>query len=490
MKNRFLMLLILTFCILSNIYAAEDDISLVVNKKQVECSVPPVIVNNRTLVPARALFESLGAECIWDPETREVEIKMDETLILLTINSLNAYVNDEIKFLDVSPIIINSRTMLPVRFIAEELGFTVEWIPGSRTVDVISPDYVEFIKEISTSETKKSLSIDINLGSPLSDYKIYPLDSPKRLVLELSGFNLMTPSPIEIGKNNIQQIRMANHEGFFKIVIDLDMYLPYKFNISDNRKKVSVVITYAGDAQTPTPSATPSAKPTASPTATPSVSATPSAKPTVSPTPAPTPLPGKYFSENPLVVIDAGHGGNDGGTAFKDSEGNIILKEKDINLDIANKVVATLEEMGIRVETTRSTDVFQPLKGRSEFANEIGADLFVSIHVNYFDNPASSGSLTLYSKAKDEKYADKMSSKDVAQIIQDRLFEAIGTRDAGIRSEDDLSVLRNTTMPAVLIETGFISNEYDRSVLSDPAKRTEAAYAIAEGIKEVLDSER
>ncbi len=491
MKYRFFAFLMIFLLTVSNIYGAENDIKLYVNDKRIKCDVAPVIVNDRTLVPARALFESLGAECTWEAETREVEISMEETTILLTINSLVAYVNEEETMLDVSPIIINSRTMLPVRFISETLGYDVKWIAEDRTVDVKSADYARFIKEFSTSSKGDEFTLKIDLGSEISDYKIYPLESPKRLVLELEDFNYMTPEAIEVGKRNIQQIRMANHPGLFKIVFDLSMFSPYKVNVSKDKKSIDVVLTYAGDDSidaSPTPSVKPSATPSTKPSSEPSSkpSATPSVKPSATPSPAPTPVPGKYFSENPLVVIDAGHGGTDGGTHYADKDGNIIIKEKDINLDIANKTVAFLEKAGVKVESTRTTDVALPLKGRSEFANSLNAELFVSIHVNSFTTPDANGSLTLYSSKKDEIYSDKIPSKTVAEEIQKRLYKAFGTKDSGTRSEDDLSVLRNTTMPAVLIETAFLSNSFDREILSDDDKRTAAAKAIAEAIIEIL----
>ena len=76
--------------------------------------------------------------------------------------------------------------------------------------------------------------------------------------------------------------------------------------------------------------------------------------------------------------------------------------------------------------------------------------------------------------------------KEIAGIIQNKLYQAFGTSNAGIRSEDELYVLRHSTMPAVLIETGFISNDFDRSVLTDSAKLKQGAAAVADAIEEII----
>lgn len=97
---------------------------------------PPTIINSRTLVPVRFIAEGFGAEVSWNPATREVTLVDGTTEIRLTIDSYVAYVNGERRVLDVAPTIINSRTMLPVRFISENLGATVGWDDATRKVTV------------------------------------------------------------------------------------------------------------------------------------------------------------------------------------------------------------------------------------------------------------------------------------------------------------------------------------------------------------------
>lgn len=87
----------------------------------------PLIINSRTLIPIRAVAEAMGSDVSWDSESREVKLLNDEKEVVLTINSTNALLSGNTIKLDVAPIIINGRTMFPVRFIAESFGYTVNW---------------------------------------------------------------------------------------------------------------------------------------------------------------------------------------------------------------------------------------------------------------------------------------------------------------------------------------------------------------------------
>jgi len=110
-----------------------------VNGKTVSLDAPPVIVNSRTLVPLRAIAEALGADVNWNPDTRQVTVKIDDKTILLTIGNPKASVNGQTVYIDpqnpqVVPIISNSRTMVPLRFIGRNYGATVEWNPVFKSI--------------------------------------------------------------------------------------------------------------------------------------------------------------------------------------------------------------------------------------------------------------------------------------------------------------------------------------------------------------------
>jgi len=112
------------------------EISVKVDGGKVYFDQLPQIVNDRTLVPLRAIFEALGAEVNWDSQTRTVTATKGETQISLAIDSNQLYVNGEVKTIDVPATIINDRTMVPVRAISESLSCNVEWKPDTRTVEI------------------------------------------------------------------------------------------------------------------------------------------------------------------------------------------------------------------------------------------------------------------------------------------------------------------------------------------------------------------
>ena len=113
-------------------------ISVRLNGNKVYFDQLPVIENDRTLVPLRAIFEALDAEVLWDAETRTVSSTKGDISVSLTIDDVNATVNGTIEVLDAPAKIINDRTMVPVRFIAQSFGAAVDWDPNTRTVIVAS----------------------------------------------------------------------------------------------------------------------------------------------------------------------------------------------------------------------------------------------------------------------------------------------------------------------------------------------------------------
>lgn len=180
----------------------------------------------------------------------------------------------------------------------------------------------------------------------------------------------------------------------------------------------------------------------------------------------------EVFAETgPLVVLDAGHGGTDQGT----SSGKMI--EKDINLKVAKLVKKELEENGIRVLLTREDDSRVQLEQRAALANEKEADFFVSIHCNYNeDSTAIEGTEFYYQTGSDK-------GKAAAEALSSSFDEVKGVVNRGTR-EEDFHVLRETHMPAVLVELGFLSNASDRKKLNQKDYQQLLAQCIAETIVE------
>lgn len=171
------------------------------------------------------------------------------------------------------------------------------------------------------------------------------------------------------------------------------------------------------------------------------------------------------------VVIDPGHGGADWGA----TDG---IKEKDAVLAIALQTAKILEAHGVRVVLTRSGDYFIGLDERVNISNRNNANLFISIHANYYDRPEAIGVETFH-------YGQ---GKGLANSVQDAIIGQLAPVDRGVKTARYL-VLRKSTIPAILVETGFISNKIEGALLATTEYRNRMGDAIARGILKYLGIE-
>ena len=168
-------------------------------------------------------------------------------------------------------------------------------------------------------------------------------------------------------------------------------------------------------------------------------------------------------------IINGGHGLTDPGALGSDGR-----NEKTFTLIMALKIEALLiNNPAIEVLLTRRTDVFHELKEIASIANESKADAFISIHANSSTSNAS-GTETFYYKSD---------SKSLATVIHKHLIEATGLKDRKVKKQN-FHVIKNTKMPAALIEVGFINNLDDEAKLFDPAYQDKVALSVAKGICE------
>ena len=171
------------------------------------------------------------------------------------------------------------------------------------------------------------------------------------------------------------------------------------------------------------------------------------------------------------IVIDAGHGGSDGGA---EREG---VKEKDINMSIALKVKQLLQNKGAKVIMTRMGDKEVSLKERTQISNKNRADLFLSIHQNSVEDNVTAGIETWFEKTKSE-------SGKLAELLQKSIIESTNGKDRGLKFQDSLYVTKNTEAPSVLVECGFISSNSERKLLKDNNYQNSIANGIVNGINQ------
>ena len=115
---------------------AASEIKVTLNGKNIKFDVAPEIIDGRTMVPLRAIFEAMGAEIEWDGDTQTVAAIKDETVVVAFIGEKVIYINDEDVEIDVPPMIKDGRTLVPVRFITEAFGYNVKWNDKTRTVAI------------------------------------------------------------------------------------------------------------------------------------------------------------------------------------------------------------------------------------------------------------------------------------------------------------------------------------------------------------------
>ncbi len=213
-------------------------------------------------------------------------------------------------------------------------------------------------------------------------------------------------------------------------------------------------------------------------------------------------------SQRLLVLLDPGHGGtNTGAPSIRED-----IFEKHVTLAMAGTLRAKLQSRGIEVRLTRTKDEYLTLRQRGRMANEMDVDLFVSVHVNATENHSHSGYETfiLTPKAVDvdsralrhnsgrarpgidaktcailddiERSTSQVQAADLAKSIQDNMRTLRGKAgDRGVR-QDSMHVLLGATMPAVLVELGFIDHPIEGEELMDPKVRDKMADAIADAI--------
>jgi N-acetylmuramoyl-L-alanine amidase len=217
-----------------------------------------------------------------------------------------------------------------------------------------------------------------------------------------------------------------------------------------------------------------------------------------------------------LIVLDAGHGGHDPGAT-----GPSGVMEKDVVLDVTKRVARLAAEgLGIKIVLTRSTDVFVPLRERTNFANKQRADLFVSIHANAHPRAVSEGVETYFlsSEASDSEArqtaaiendvvqlespasrqkADLLKSilwdlaqsefqeesSSMAETVQDSMTQSLNLVNRGVK-QAGFYVLGGAAMPAILIEVGFLTNRKEEKKLATPEYREAVARAIYAGLAE------
>jgi N-acetylmuramoyl-L-alanine amidase len=360
------------------------------------------------------------------------------------------------------PIRIDGMLYIPTDIFLKEWGYRITW---TKTKGFITPLTTLFtppetpkeppqqsIKSITTlTQTYHKTGVDVLIESTSQlIYKLYFLDTPHRLVLDFPHTtpgvpNLINPTQQKAPYTRIRTSQFELNPPTSRIVFDLNDKTSFTLHRQPNGLRIRFVY------DTPTPNTKKN---------------TPPPKP--KPKPKPLPLEGK------LIVIDPGHGGDDPGAIGHDD-----CYEKEYTLDISKRLERLLQNSGAHIMMCRTGDQNPSLEDRTQLANFNKSDLFISVHINSFISPFSKGTETYY-----YKYIDEHLAKCVHEAVVDHLqLPDKGTKRAR------LYVLRNSTMPAVLIEPMFITNKQELLMLSQPYIREKIARAVHQGVLRYYASE-
>ena len=179
----------------------------------------------------------------------------------------------------------------------------------------------------------------------------------------------------------------------------------------------------------------------------------------------------------PTIVIDVGHGGTDRG-ARRNAP---YCEEKKICLQTGKLVQKYLDQLGYHVVMTRSTDHFISLPKRVEIAKQANANIFVSVHYNSSKSPKAKGIEVFFCDDSEKNKTRSRASKKLASSVLDRVISRTSARSRGVKT-GNFYVIRETVMPAILVEGGFISNPEERKLLKSQAYQQKIAQGVADGI--------
>lgn len=470
-----------------------DLVALTLDGEPLEPQGAPALVqylgqDGRTLVPVRTVAEALGATVVWVPENRQVLLLRGEQTIVLTLGSASAAVDGVTLDLPggVPAGVVKwegkESTMVPLRFVSEQLGAQVEWDNDTFTAHIatvqdpepdpdpaptpiptptppVSLEDQGFVTNIIIDRKSQSVSI---YTDHLPEYRV--TDFGDRVVVDLLGTVLASGNPelitLPVESSLISTVRYSQHGGDLdygyphtvRVVLDLKEGVSYQRNISVTAGSGGVRLTASGE---PAPEL-------------PEEPDQPGFTPTI-------PLdPDKL-----TIVVDPGHGGARPGAVYPNAEGVDII-ERDLTLAISLKLRDRLLEAGYNVVMTRETDIDVDLYERAEIANAVNADLFVSVHCN------ASGTVPTYQGIYTYYFPDSKRGEKLARTIQPPLCALTGAIDRGV-SKANFVVLRETEMCAVLVETGFMSNVEELTRLCDPEYQEKVAWGIAEGVIQYLN---
>lgn len=500
---------------------------LFLDGKELSPAEPPAVVGGYTMVPVRIVGENLGYEVGYDSGSKKVTVKNGSSVIVMTVGKKSATLDGKAVTLQAPPTAKSGTTLIPLRFVGEAFGLQVYWDNSNKSVflysgkssnggndsgsggggsgtgdgsgdgsgsgsgdgsgspngsggsgngssgdggliGVVTPgEEAEGGGNGDGSAVPDPGAAPVQIRSVLFDGEdsvlirydggvLLPatsvLTGPDRIVVDLPNADFaadFAPGLTTDGNSNVKpigELAVTGHEALQKVRYSLYLDNPrtLRFVLDLSQKQEYTVTNDAAGGMLKIELKAPSA------------------------TTPDKPAKGVY-----TVVLDAGHGGSDPGAQ------SVIGKwEKDFNLAVILKLQAILaSDKRLNLVLTRSSDTYPTLADRYNLANSIGADLFLSVHGNSFPSkPTVNGSEVYYTRAE---------SLDFAKVVHQYAVPSTGLADRGVLQKS-LAVTRETKMPAVLYEAGYLSNATEATKMYTEDFQNKLAQGLATAILKYL----
>jgi len=493
---RLLLLLLLPLVLLSfgREAAAAGSGKIILDNKELAMPAGVKLENTKgnIMIPIRVVSENLGYDVLWEKSSRKVTLSQFGKVVELAVGSTKATSGGVAMTLKAPPKQTKDTVLVPVRFVSEQFGLQVGWDNTDKIV-YLTGSLESGNEGVNNTGGSPEGGIGVGLTDPEIPYTapeapilagsaaqvkgavfgenqlmiavtgaakpvVTTMSNPYRIVVDYpgtefsadfaSGMNGNSTIGSQQGKLDVAgypQVSEVRYSLFsispptVRFVIQMTAVSPYRV-ITDETSGLTTI-----DLNVPSNSGA---------------------------------AGGGYSGDGPpVIVLDAGHGGTQPGATSLTKR-----LEKDFNLAVILKAAALLQqESGISVVLTRADDRTLGLQGRVNAAEAVQADIFISLHANAMDS-----SYPGWNKINgSETYYTRSASLPLAQIMHKHLVAGTGLKDNGVRSKS-LHVTRETSMPAVLLEAGYLTNAGDEASLYNEAFQDALAREIVAGIKEYL----
>lgn len=409
--------------------------------------MPGIVIDGTAYLNGKKVFgAAIGGTCVYDSQEQTITVEKDNNTIVFRLGTNIALVNGVETETSTQAVRVKNRAtgkyylMVPGRFTANSLGYSYTWNNSTKTSQITSKVEKNELPSGSSDATNVSgAAISFTLPNEVTSADIKHVDYyyKNQFSVIISGdyVSYFENNPIAVSGSTISGYTVTlTSAGKTRLLFNTTKLQGYKLHLEKGLVWIEV-----GNP--------------------------------------------KDVFEN-IVVLDCGHGGSDPGAMGGG------YQEKNITYSILYtyaKAFFDSDTSNIKAYWSRYDDTFVSLSDRAAFASKVGADLFISLHMNSATNTSATGTEVYYSVNNNKTQSNGLTSKIMANMFQPELVKVMGTTSRGVKTANYTVIYKNT-VPAVLIELGFISNSSDRAKLVDSSYQEAAAESIYKTTEAIFSS--